>query len=99
MLTGDLLDAHECKRIGLVNEVYPPDGFKAGIDALVSKIEAKSPAGVRGAKFLLNTAIREDLETGLRSEMDYVENYATTEKDPMEGLRAFKEKRKPKFGK
>ena len=98
MFTGDLLTARECQQMGLVNEVYPATDFQAGIDRLVGKILAKSPVGVSGAKHLLNLAIRDDLETGLRAEMAFVEHYATTQSDPIEGLMAFKEKRKPKFG-
>ncbi len=98
LFTGDLLSATECERIGLVNEVHPAAEFQAGIDRLIAKIHAKSPVGLRGAKHLLNTAIREDLETGLRAEIELVHNYATTEPDPIEGLMAFKEKRVPKFG-
>jgi enoyl-CoA hydratase len=98
MFSGDLLTAQACERIGLINEVYPRNGFEAGIEGLVKKILAKSPVGLRGAKHLLNTAIRTDLEAGLRSEIEYVQKYATTERDPIEGLMAFKEKRPPKFG-
>jgi enoyl-CoA hydratase/carnithine racemase len=97
MFTGDLLSAREAERIGLVNEVHPLANLNSGLTALLAKIHAKSPAGVRGAKHLLNTAIRADLESGLRAEMDYVERYATTEPDAIEGLTAFKERRKPQF--
>jgi len=99
MFTGELLSAREAERLGIVNEVHSPAELQSGLDALVAKLHAKSPAGLRGAKHLLNTAIREDLESGLKREMEYVERYATTEPDPMEGLIAFKEKRKPRFGK
>ena len=98
MFTGDLLTAREAERLGLVNEVHPRASLQAGLEGLLAKLHTKSPVGLRGAKHLLNTAIREDLEGGLRSEIDYVERYATTEADPMEGLMAFKEKRKPRFG-
>ncbi|MGH6617325.1 enoyl-CoA hydratase/isomerase family protein [Sphingomonas sp.] len=98
MFTGDLLTARACERIGLVNEVHPGEDFDAAIETLVGKILAKSPVGLSGAKHLLNTAIREDLESGLRAEIEFVQNYATTERDPIEGLMAFKEKRKPNFG-
>ncbi len=98
MLSGDILSAEQAQRIGLVNEVFDEAAFDRGIIALVEKIEQKSPAGVRGAKWLLNEAVDLDLEGGLRAEMDYVHKYATTERDPREGLRAFMEKRTPRFG-
>jgi enoyl-CoA hydratase len=97
MFTGDLLSARDAHAIGLVNEVHAPDSFESGLQALIAKIERKSPASVRGAKTLLNAAIQLDLEAGLRAEMDYVHAYATTEPDVREGLRAFLEKRTPAF--
>ena len=97
MFTGDLLSAREAERLGLVNEVHPKDALRDAVQRLLAKIHAKSPAGIRGAKHLLNTAIRDDLESGLRKEIDYVLTYATTQPDAQEGLAAFKEKRKPRF--
>lgn len=98
LFTGDLLSATECQQVGLVNEVHPRTELRTATDRLLARFHAKSPVGLAGAKHLLNTAIREDLETGLRAEIDHVHNYATTEADPIEGLMAFKEKRAPRFG-
>ncbi len=98
MFTGDLLTARECERIGLVNEVHPNEALEIAVDALVAKILNKSPVGVAKAKHLLNTAIRADLESGLRAEIELVHRYATTEADPIEGLNAFRDKRRPAFG-
>jgi len=99
MFTGDLVSAREAERLGIVNEVHSTAELQSGLEALLAKLHAKSPAGLRGAKHLLNSAIREDLESGLKCEMEFVERYATTEPDPMEGLIAFREKRKPRFSK
>jgi enoyl-CoA hydratase/carnithine racemase len=48
-------------------------------------------------KTLARIASTQDLATGLRMELDYVWNYATTSADASEGLAAFDEKRKPRF--
>ena len=99
IFTGDLLPAKRAYELGLVQEVVPDDEFEDAILALEEKIHRKSPISVKGVKHLLNRAVYEGLEQGLRTEMRYVHKYATTEADPMEGLIAFRDKRKPSFGK
>lgn len=99
VFTGDFISARRAYEIGLVQEFAKDDEFEALIKTLEEKIDMKSPASVKGVKYLLNQAVREDLEKGLRTEIDYVHRYATTEADPMEGLIAFRDKRKPQFGK
>ena len=90
MLTGDLLSAREAERIGLVGEVTAAGELEAGVKKLVDKLRSKSPVVLKGMKFLLNEAIRSDIQRALRTELAYVHRYATTEPDVMEGLLAFK---------
>lgn len=97
MLTGDMMTAREAERIGLVGEVTPAGELEAGVERLVQKLKAKSPAVLKGMKTLLNKAIRDDLEDALRYEIAFVERFSTTEPDVREGLLAFKEKRKPRY--
>jgi len=97
MLTGDLLEAREAERIGLVNMVFPDGEFDAAVDAYVDRMRAKSPAGLAGAKRMLNMAGSSGLEQGLRWEIDFFHAYATQQSDAMEGLTAFKEKRTPRY--
>lgn len=99
MLSGELVDAHEALRLGLVNRVFPDDGLDAGSMALCRAMAKHSAAGLKGAKHLVNEGLRGDLQTGLRMELEYVHNYATTEPDAMEGLLAFRDKRPPKYRK
>ena len=99
VFTGDFISAGRARELGLVQEVAPDPEFEQLIAALEEKIHRKSPASVTGVKHLMNLAVREDLEQGLRTEIDYVHRYATTQADPMEGLLAFRDKRKPEFGK
>ena len=98
-MTGDMITAKQAFDMGLVGEVTPAGKLEEGYKALAAKLHAKSPTGMKGGKFLMNEAIRSDLERALRVEISYVVNYATTESDPIEGLMAFKEKRKPQFKK
>lgn len=54
MLSGDLIDAHEAERIGLVNRVVPADRLLDEAEALARKIAALPHAAVRLDKALIN---------------------------------------------
>ena len=95
--TGRLIDGREAERIGLVAEAVPADALSATVDALVETMLEKSPLGLARAKELVNEGARRDLAAAFEYEIDRVHDYATTSDDVIEGLVAFKEKRKPKF--
>jgi enoyl-CoA hydratase len=97
MLTGELLSAADAREIGLVNEVVPAAELNAAVNRLLDKMRDKSRIGLSGAKHLANATLSMDLNTGLKHEIEFVHRYATTEPDAIEGLIAFKEKRKPAF--
>ncbi|MCC7273774.1 MAG: enoyl-CoA hydratase/isomerase family protein, partial [Alphaproteobacteria bacterium] len=98
MLTGRLIDGVEAERIGLVAESVPLAELQAHVDALIATLLEKSPDGLAGMKRLVDDGMRGSLEAGLRMEIDYVHRWATTHPDAVEGLVAFKEKRRPRFG-
>jgi enoyl-CoA hydratase len=57
LLTGDLIDAVEAERIGLINRVVPPDGLEAAVDTLAEKL-ARVPSDVMApTKLMLNRAM------------------------------------------
>jgi enoyl-CoA hydratase len=95
--TGRLINGREAERIGLVAEAVPSDALAATVDALVETMLEKSPLGLARAKLLVNEGMRCDLAAALELEMDLVHDYATTSEDVIEGLVAFKDKRKPNF--
>ncbi|MEP9360420.1 enoyl-CoA hydratase/isomerase family protein [Sphingomonas sp. KR3-1] len=98
MLTGDLLDARAAESWGLVTRVVPDGELIAAAQGWIEGMSAKSPVGLAGAKRLANLTLETTYEEGLRQEIAFVHNYATTEPDATEGLIAFKEKRAPRFG-
>lgn len=97
MLTGQLLTAEQAREIGLVNEVVPHAELGAALERLIGQLADKSRVGLASAKHLANKTLSSGLEEGLRYEIAFVLNYATTVPDATEGLLAFKEKRKPAY--
>lgn len=97
MLTGRLVDGREAERIGLAGEAVPLSDLLPAANRLALTMLEKSPSGLRGMKRLINSGIGMPLDTALRYEIEFVHAYASTDPDPMEGLEAFRDKRKPRF--
>ena len=96
MLTAEIIDAVEALRIGLVNRVVPAGELENATRALAAKIAAGPPMAVALAKSLLNRAATVDLATALEGEA-FGQSNAITSEDHAEGVRAFLEKRAPRF--
>jgi enoyl-CoA hydratase len=94
--TGDIIDAAEAERIGLVDEVVPQDELKDHVMKLAGKIAQKSPASLQAAKETVRAAWQMPLDAGLRFEKSWFGLLFSTE-DKEEGVTAFLEKRKPEF--
>jgi len=96
IFTGDVFDAAEAARMGLVNRVVPAAELRAVTRALAEKIAAGPPAVQRMAKHMLNRAATSDLPAALDLEA-YSQGLAIAGDDHQEGLAAFFDKRAPKF--
>ena len=94
--TGDIFDAAEAARLGLVNRVVPAAELERETRALAEKIAAGPPAAQRLAKHMLNRAATTDLAAALDLEA-YSQGLSITSDDHQEGLAAFFEKRAPRF--
>jgi enoyl-CoA hydratase len=95
-LTGNVIDATEALRIGLVNKVVPLVELKANTEALAKTILSKAPTAVALSIKALNSNLEMSLENGLKYEVELFSKCFTTE-DMKEGTKAFIEKRKPNF--
>lgn len=96
ILGAEIIDAAEALRIGLVSRVVRGEDLAAETDALARTIAAKAPIALRFIKEAINKGLDLTLEQGLRLEADLYLLIHTTA-DRTEGIKAFLEKRPPKF--
>jgi enoyl-CoA hydratase len=97
MLTGDWLSGAEAEEIGLVNKAVPANELDKAVKELADKLVEKSPLASRAIKFLANRGMETDLATGLDLEIEMAALHMGTTEDVKDGLKAFREKKKPIF--
>lgn len=96
LFSGDVIDAREAHRIGLVEEVYPQAELMEKAKELAGKILSKGPLAIVAAKRCINDGLETDLASGCKEETAEFRKIFGTE-DKTEGTTAFLEKRKPEF--
>ena len=96
IFTGDMIDAQEALRIGLVQRVVPQGELLAEAKALAGKLATQPPLTLAACKEAINRGLEVDLERGLSIESLEFGILRSTE-DYREGTSAFLEKRKPVF--
>jgi enoyl-CoA hydratase len=96
ILSGKAFSADEAYDWGLVNELCEADGLMPAAMAIAETIARNAPIGVRQAKKSMARGMDVDLRTGLAFEIEAYNRTINTE-DRLEGVRAFNEKRKPRF--
>lgn len=96
ILTGEMIDAREAYRIGLVNKVVPAADLLPESAKLLRGILAQGPLAVRLALEAVDRGLEMTLEEGLLLEANHFGLLAATA-DMKEGLTAFLEKRPAKF--
>lgn len=96
LLTGELIDAQEAYRIGLVQELVQDDMLESATRNLAERIARSAPVAAQLCKHLVRVAESTSLEIGLQYENDMFA-YCFTTKDHLEGIAAFREKRMPVF--
>lgn len=94
-LFGEVFDADEAQRLGLVDRVVATGEGMAAAEALAGQVVARAPRATEIAKMLVNAAEGEDRERVLEALAGGV---AAASDDLREGLAAFREKRPARFG-
>ncbi len=96
ILTGVLIDSEEAKRVGLLNRVVSYGDLMNTAMELAQDMAAKSPLALSYAKEALYGSGDLTLDQGLKMELELYLLLFTTS-DRTEGIKAFREKRKPRF--
>lgn len=96
ILTGDLIDAEEALRMGIVNKVVTPEELIPASEALLARVIRHSRIAVTVALEGLHCAQYLPLEDAMILESN-LGGLACGSEDAKEGLKAFLEKRKPNF--
>jgi len=96
IFTGDLIDADEALRLGIVSRVVPPEELMPAVHELARKIATGPPVAIRLARRALYHNAECDLRQALEFET-FAQNVCQETEDAREGIRAFVEKRAPVF--
>ncbi len=97
MMTGDRVGAEEAYRLGLLNQIFPMDGFMEQVQAFAERLASGPAQAITAIKQGVYGAVGGSLETVLDFEHQNQAALILSD-DSREGMRAFLEKRQPKFG-
>lgn len=96
IISGNIIDAHEAKQIGLVNNVFPQNELLQKTEEFVQLVLSKGSLAVSAAIDCINRSDELSTYEGLAFESRLFGNTCGTD-DFKEGTAAFLEKRKPNF--
>ncbi len=96
ILTGEMIDAEEARRIGLVNRITPLSDLSPTAERIEWQIMGNGPIATQFALEAVNRGAEMPLAESMRYEASLFGLLCATE-DMREGLNAFLEKRKPEF--
>jgi enoyl-CoA hydratase len=96
LLTGEMIDAQEAFRVGLVNRVVPKEKLLAEAEALLKKMLGNGPVALRYTLEAVAAGLEMSLEEGQNLEATLFGVLCSTE-DRTEGTKAFLEKRPARF--
>jgi enoyl-CoA hydratase/carnithine racemase len=93
-LTAQKIDAPEMLRIGYLTAMVPPEALDGEVDRQVAVLAGNAPIAMRGMKRTINEIARDELD---EAAADQRARDSMRGAEIKEGVRAFAEKRPPKF--
>lgn len=96
LLTGDMIDAEEACRIGLVNRVVRQEELMPECMGIMEKIAKKGPLAIRLCKEVVKAGLEMDVTKACQYEADLF-GVCFASEDQKEGMKAFLEKRRAEF--
>lgn len=93
-LTGEVVDAHRAREIGLLTRAVPADGLEAEVDRYVEMLRLGAPGALAGVKALLRRQRPSSMSADF-AEMNALSADYFAGEEGQEGIRAFAEKRPP----
>lgn len=93
---GKRISADTARQYGLLNRVLSADHFEQDLDEAMQELQEIAPLSLKYAKQAIDLGMSMDLENGLTLERE-IYNQTLSTRDRLEGLAAFRDKRKPIF--
>ena len=97
ILLGEIVDAHEALRLGLVNYVVPSSELSNQAENVLSKLSELSPVSLQFTRNALDLGRDGEFESALTEIENLYLNELMKTQDATEGVRSFMEKRKPEW--
>ena len=97
ILLGEQMTAQEAYLFGIVNKVFPKAHIFEDVDSIVDRLLSVAPLAIRGVKAIVSHAIVDGNIDAAHEVEKKLSIYLMEREDFQEAVRAFKEKRPPKF--
>lgn len=96
LFTGDMINAVEAERIGLITDVVKPEGLDAAVDTLADRLAAAPTKALNWTKVTANLPLKAIFHAHFDAGIAY-EQMSNLSNDHQEAVNAFREKRSPNF--
>ena len=94
-MTGNVIDAGQALRCGLLLDIVEADGFDAHVQGVATRIASSAPLSIKASRIAIRAALRNDATLRDRAQQAGDATFLST--DYAEGRNAFREKRTPHF--